>query len=291
MKEFRVWPADAGMRLDIFLAKQYPQFSRASLDPLFESGFVSLNKRPAKQGDKLRPGSVISIDEKPLFKKPASINLPVLYEDDDVVVINKPAGVLTHSKGALNIEPTVASFISKKITDDKLKGNRAGIVHRLDRATSGVIITAKTETAQKYLQRQFSNRKTAKVYQAIVEGWPEPPEALIDAPIERNPKRPQTFRVGAGGKSAQTKYATLKRFQKGSKKYALLELSPITGRTHQLRVHMAYIGHHVVGDSLYSKGDGGLYLHAQSLKLRIPSGAEKTFRAKAPSKFKEFMES
>lgn len=288
MKKFRAGPDDVGSRLDVFLARKYPQFSRASLDPLFDSGLVFRNKKPAKQGDRLRASDAIGLDEKLLFKKPDVIKLPVLYEDDDVVVVDKPAGVLTHSKGALNLEATVASFVKDKIVDKNLSGNRAGIVHRLDRATSGLIIAAKTEAAQKYLQRQFSNRKVTKVYQAIVIGWPKPTEALIDAPIERDPKRPQTFRVGQGGKSAQTRYRSLEHFEKDDKKYALLELSPITGRTHQLRVHLAYIGSPVLGDNLYGKGGGELYLHAHSLKLHLPSGQQKKFTSALPDKFKRF---
>jgi 23S rRNA pseudouridine1911/1915/1917 synthase len=288
MKEVRAGPDDVGLRLDIFLARQYPDFSRASLEPLFKADKVSLDSKPAKPGDKLRPGDKIRVDDALLYKTLGKIELPVLYEDEGVIVIDKPAGVLTHAKGALNTEASVASFLAAKITDKNLGGNRAGIVHRLDRVTSGVIIAAKTEAAQKYLQKQFAGRKAQKKYLAIVEGWPEPPEAIIDAPIERNPKRPQTFRVGAGGKPAQTRYHTLERFNLGGHDYAELELVPVTGRTHQIRVHLKYIGHPVVGDSLYGRGGSDLLLHASRLKIRLPSGEEKLFKSRRPKRFNEF---
>src|SRR5262249_28394801 len=148
--------------------------------------------------------------DRPLFKKPPKISLPIIYEDNDVIVIDKPAGILTHAKGALNTEATVASFIESKLAEDLPKNNRAGIVHRLDRATSGVIITAKHDKALKWLQKQFSTRKTKKLYLAIAEGELEPAEAIIDAPIARNPRKPQTFYVSPIGKPAQTEYKLLK---------------------------------------------------------------------------------
>jgi 23S rRNA pseudouridine1911/1915/1917 synthase len=221
---------------------------------------------------------------------PEEIDLPILYQDKNVIVIDKPAGVLTHSKGSMSTEGTVASFISPLINSYELLGNRAGIVHRLDRATSGVIITAKNAETMKYLQKQFSQRKTKKTYFAIVEGWPEPESALIDAPIERNPKKPQSFRVGSSGKTAQTEYKTIKKIEKNGQKYALLELKPVTGRTHQLRVHLTYTKHPIVGDSVYAKAGDKMYLHAYSLEITLPGGERKVFEATLPKIFKEFLE-
>lgn len=290
MQEYVVEPEAVGSRVDLFVAGKYPQFARSALQVLFDDSLVLINGQAAKAGNKLREGDIVSIDETTLFAKPEQIDLPVIYEDDNVIVINKPAGVLTHSKGSLNLEATVATFIQPKLDDKKLIGNRAGIVHRLDRATSGVIITAKSADALAYLQKQFSQRKTKKTYYAIVEGWPEPGEAVIDAPIERNPKRPQTFRVGSGGKTAQTKYRILKKFQKNGQKYAFLELSPTTGRTHQLRVHLAYIGHPIVGDRVYGHSGNYMYLHAQSLEITLPGGERRVFEAPLPDVFKDFIE-
>ena len=141
----------------------------------------------------------VRVDESLLKRQPVMIELPIVYEDEDVIVVNKPEGILSHSKGVMNEESTVASFIAPKLSSE-LAGNRAGIVHRLDRATSGLIITAKNQDAQAKLQKQFSQRRVKKTYLAIVEGIPEINEAVIEAPIERNPKKPQTFRVNAEGK-------------------------------------------------------------------------------------------
>jgi 23S rRNA pseudouridine1911/1915/1917 synthase len=143
MQEFKVGTDDAGVRADIFVAKKYPQFARAALSILFDKKIVIINGKAAKAGAKIKEGDSISLDESKLFMKPKEIILPVLYEDSNVMVINKPAGILTHSKGSLNTEATVASFIEPHINSYELIGSRAGIVHRLDRGTSGVIVTAK----------------------------------------------------------------------------------------------------------------------------------------------------
>lgn len=277
------------MRADIFVTKAFPGYSRSSLASLFETGKVTINGKPIKAGQKLKPQDEIQIDAADLFKQPEKIELPVIYEDRDVIVINKPAGVLTHSKGAINHEATVASFIRSKITDEGLSGNRAGIIHRLDRMTSGIIITAKNQPAMTWLQRQFSSRKLKKVYVAIIEGVPKETQAIIDAPIGRNPKKPQTFKVLSSGRQAQTKYKVLKSFKKGPKAYSLLELEPITGRTHQIRVHLAYIGNPVYGDPMYGDAGDQLMLHAKSLEIILPDKTKHTFKAPAPKYFKDFL--
>jgi 23S rRNA pseudouridine1911/1915/1917 synthase len=289
MQEFKVIKASVGVRADVFVAEKFPKYTRAALKALFDRSEVAINKIPAKPGYKLRLGDNISVITELLNAQPGPIELPVIYEDDDVVVINKQAGVLTHSKGALNTEATVASFISSKITDKGLIGNRAGIVHRLDRHTSGVIICAKNAAAQSWMQKQFSQRKTKKTYLAVVEGVPEPDEAIIDVPIERSPSKPQTFRAGQGGKPAQTKYKVIKTTIKGGKSYSLLELKPVTGRTHQIRVHFKYIGHPVVGDRVYGHDGRAMLLHAKSLEITLPDKSRQTFMAPTPAEFKEFL--
>jgi 23S rRNA pseudouridine1911/1915/1917 synthase len=290
MQEYVVEPEAVGSRVDVFIASKYPQFARSALEVLFDNKLVQINGQTVKAGSKLREGDSVRVDETTLFQKPEPIDLQVIYEDAHVIVINKPPGVLTHSKGSLNIEGTVASFVLPKITDDNLRGNRAGIVHRLDRATSGVIIAAKNSKSLKYLQKQFSQRRTKKMYYAVVEGWPAQDGALIDASLLRNPKKPQTFKVGAGGKPAQTEYKVVKKFEKSGQKYALLELKPVTGRTHQLRVHLAYIGHPIVGDAVYGRAGGYTYLHAARLEVTHPGGERKVFEAPLPKIFKEFTE-
>src|SRR5579862_9178907 len=270
--EYLAKPADAGRRLDVVVADLYPDFTRSSLELLFDKDMVSVDGQAAKAAHKVRPKDKIVVDETYLKSEPLAADLPIIYEDDDVTVINKPAGVLTHSKGALNLEATVASFIKSKINDETLTGNRAGIVHRLDRDTSGLIITVKTAESLGKLQKQFSNRKVKKEYVAIVEGIPKPKKAIIDAPIMRRPSKPNTFKVGEQGKPALTEYKVAKIFKYKNRIYSLIELKPKTGRTHQLRVHMAYIGHPIVGDKVYGQENNGLMLHAKSLELTLPNG-------------------
>jgi RluA family pseudouridine synthase len=166
-----------------------------------------------------------------------------------------------------------------------MTGDRAGIVHRLDRATSGVMICAKHPAALKLLQKQFENRTAKKTYLAVVSGIVTPDEAIINLPIERNPKAPATFRVGASGKDAQTRYEVVK-FGIGK---TLLELHPATGRTHQLRVHLAHISHPILGDPLYGKSDARLYLHSRQLSLTLPNGTKKTFTSPAPTSFEKVL--
>jgi len=278
--------SDAGVRADKFVAAQYPQFTRSALEALFDQKLVQINGANAKAAQKVKPGDQVVVDESLLKTKPPKIDLPVIYEDSNVIVLDKPAGVLTHSKGALNLEGTVASFIEPKVKD--MQGNRAGIVHRLDRGTSGVIVAAKSHDALSSLQRQFSKRKAKKTYLAVVEGKLSPKAAIINAPILRNPAKPQTFKVGAAGKPSITEYQVIKTFAKNSKEYSLVELKPQTGRTHQLRVHMAYVGHPIVGDHIYGHDGEHLLLHAKSLEITLPTSERKVFTADLPASIKEF---
>lgn len=273
-------------RLDQYVISQFPELSRGYTTKLIEQGRVLVNGEPqTKSGYKLRRDDKIKInyDENDLPTIP-DIELEVLYEDDDCVVINKPVGVLSHSKGAYNPEATVASWLTSRIRG--IEGDRAGIVHRLDRATSGVMIAAKTPEALGWLQKQFSQRKVKKAYIAVVSGIFKEEQAIIDMPIERNPKKPQTFRVGSNGKAAVTPYKVLK----SNEELSLVQLTPQTGRTHQLRVHLAHIGHPIVGDMLYAgKAAARLYLHAQSLELTLPSKDRKTFTVPTPKQFSEII--
>jgi 23S rRNA pseudouridine1911/1915/1917 synthase len=273
-------------RLDQRVIELLPLLSRGFAVKLIEQGKVTVDGEPVlKAGYKLRLGERVSVDyvqeEQPPIE---SIDLPILYEDDDCIVINKPLGVLTHSKGDFNPEATVASFLRERVAD--LDGSRAGIVHRLDRATSGVMICAKTSEALSFLQKQFSLRKVKKKYIAIVSGHLANEHAVIDMPIERNPKKPQTFRVGANGKSALTEYHVLET----NDKLSLLELAPQTGRTHQLRVHLNHLGHPILGDTFYGgKPAERLFLHALSLEITLPNRERKTFSAILPESFAEAM--
>ena len=277
-----------GERADVFLASKYPEYARSALKGLFDNHNVQVNGRLVKPSYRLKQGDKILIDASLLQSQPVIVDLPVLYEDKDVVVINKPAGTLTHSKGMLNLESTVASFISSKLNDRSLTGNRAGIVHRLDRATSGIIICARNQKSLKWLQQQFSSRKAKKTYLAFVDGVPRAKEAIIDIPIGRNPKRPQTFKATTAGKPAQTHYKVLKTIKKDKQGFSLVELKPVTGRTHQLRLHLAYIGSPIAGDPVYGRGVGQMLLHASQLELVLPNGQRKSFSAALPKEFKDF---
>lgn len=281
-----------------------PQLTRSAASHLIEQGKVTVNGQPVtKAGYKLRKGDEITVEYDPdVAESIPAIELTVLYEDDDCAVVEKPIGLLTHSKGLFNPEPSVASWLGTKLAKDpknKLldlekdvaigspNNPRAGIVHRLDRATSGVMIVAKTPDALAWLQKQFAQRKVKKTYMAVIEGQLNPPEAVIDMPIERNPKKPQTFRVGGNGKHAITHYKTVET----NGKYSLVELKPETGRTHQLRVHLSHQNHPILGDEFYNghKADR-LYLHALSLELTLPNRERKAFTSDLPAEFRGILQ-
>lgn len=276
----------AGTRTDVLASNLFPSISRAFIHKLFDAKKITVEGAKAKPGHKLRIGEELFIDfELADIDKIPDIELPVLYEDDNVLVVNKPTGVISHSRGRYWNEPSVASFVRQKTGQD---GERAGIVHRLDRATSGVMICAMNPATLSFLQKQFSVRKVKKTYMAAVSGHCDPEEAVIDMPIERNPKTPSTFRVGPNGKLATTKYKVVK----SNKNSDLVELSPTTGRTHQLRVHLQQLGHPIIGDTLYGgRPADRLMLHALSLEITIPGGERKTFSASLPDEFESMFES
>lgn len=270
-------------RLDQKVVELIPQLSRAFAGKLIGQSRVTVNGTVRlKAGHKIHDGDEVIIDyDVAEMDNIPDIELEVLYEDDDCVVINKPVGLLTHSKGAFNPEATVATWLRLRTKD--INGNRAGIVHRLDRATSGVMICAKTPEALSWLQKQFAQRRTKKTYYAVIAGTLDPLEAVIDMPIERNPKAPAMFRVGVLGKASRTLYKVIN----SSTSYTLVELKPETGRTHQLRVHLAHLGHPIVGDVLY-KGEPAerLYLHAEELEITIVKEHErKVFTVPVPQEF------
>jgi 23S rRNA pseudouridine1911/1915/1917 synthase len=277
-----------GLRLDQYVIREKPTLSRAYATRLIIDGKVRINDQPSKPGYKLREQDVITIDyDEDDQPEVPDIDLPILYEDADCIVVNKPTGILTHNKGIRYVEATVASFVRSR--SKVLEGERPGIVHRLDRATSGVMICAKTPEALSWLQKQFHDRVAQKTYTAIIQGTLTPSSAIIDMPIERNPKAPASFRVGANGKSAQTYYEIIRTSD--NEKYSLLELKPKTGRTHQLRVHLAHHHHPIVGDTLYDgEAADRMYLHAHKLTITLPNGQTKTFEAPLPTEFETKMQ-
>lgn len=271
------------MRLDMHVAEQWPEQSRSTWKKLIEAGSVSVNgavETSVKYN--VREEDIVTV-ETPATPDHSRETLPVIYEDENVIVIDKPVGVLTHSKGALNDEFTVAEFVRSK-TMYKHDTNRPGIIHRLDRATSGVILCVKNDATASYLARQFSDRTTKKRYVAVVTGVPKQDEAVIDLPIGRNPKSPSTFRVDPSGKSAETYYKVIE----SSGEHSLVELSPKTGRTHQLRVHMSHIGTPIVGDPVYGiETADSMYLHARSLEITLPGGDRQLFESAVPETFNQ----
>lgn len=276
--DFTAVEEDAGKRLDVFVTQQIDDLNRSNVSKLCNGDKVAVNGDVKKAKYKVRQGDKVSVDYKRSLQIPTNIDLPIIYEDQDCLVIDKPVGLLTHSKGTFNPEATIATLISPKLTD--LDGERGGIVHRLDRATSGVMICAKSAEALSWLQKQFSERKVKKTYVAVINGIIKPSEATIDMPIKRNPKKPQTFRVGAGGKPSTTHYKIIMH----NEDYSLLELKPTTGRTHQLRVHLKHFERPIVGDVLYDGEQADrLYLHAQSLEITLLNRKRQTFTSKVPS--------
>jgi RluA family pseudouridine synthase len=238
------------------------------LQKFIENGFVKVDGVLAtKPNQKFEDGVKIELNV-PEEQKNADLVPEVIYEDDNVLVLNKPAGLLSMAKGEYCPEKTLEDY--------------GLLVHRLDRDTSGVVIMAKNEDAQTMLRRQFQDRKAHKTYYAVVTGRPKMDEARIYLPIARDKKRPTTFRVDANGKESETFYKVVK----ADDKHSLIELRPTTGRTHQLRVHLNYLGHPIMGDVVYGgeKADR-LYLHAKSLEITLPGGERRTFEAPLPESF------
>ncbi len=268
------------VRLDLELATRFPEISRSTWQKHVKAGHVSVNGEV-----ELSPKhDVIAVDTIAVAVPDAidfsQNELPILYIDDNVVVINKPIGVLSHSKGAMNDEFTVADFFRRYSTYNS-DTNRPGIIHRLDRDTSGVMIGARNAETATMLQKQFADRKTKKIYLAIVEGVPKALKAQIDLPIGRNPSAPSTFKVDVKGKAALTKYEVIATTDTN----ALVKMYPRTGRTHQLRVHMKYINNPIMGDKVYGKAADRLYLHAASLEITIPVSDRRVFEAPVPKEF------
>lgn len=258
------------VRLDILMGEIYKSYNRSSLQKFIEFGFVTVDGKMAKKpNQKFERG--VKIDLKiPSTMKNADLEPKVIYEDGNVVVLDKPAGLLSMAKGQYCPENTLERY--------------GLLVHRLDRDTSGVVIMAKNPEVQMFLKKQFQDRKTHKTYYAIVSGRPKLDEAKIDLPLARDLKRPTTFRVDPNGKASETYYKVIK----SDDKHSLVELKPTTGRTHQLRVHMKYLGHPILGDPVYGEEKADrLYLHANKLEITLPGGKRTVFEAKLPKEFKD----
>ena len=256
------------VRLDVMMAGIYKSYNRSTLQKFIRNGFVKVDDEVVLKPNALFvPGVKIDLVV-PEEQKNADLVPEVIYEDENVLVVNKPAGLLSMAKGQYCPEKTLEDY--------------GLLVHRLDRDTSGVVILAKNPETQTMLRRQFQDRKTHKTYYAVVEGRPRLDAARIDLPIARDYKHPTTFRVEPGGKASETFYKVLQ----ADDKHALVELKPTTGRTHQLRVHMKYLGHPIVGDVVYGNEPAArLMLHAGALEITLPGGVRRTFEAPLPEEF------
>jgi 23S rRNA pseudouridine1911/1915/1917 synthase len=273
----------AGSRLDHCLQQQFPDYSRSRLQEWIKAGRVLINGTPTRASHTLREGDVIEVEPAsltPLAAAPEDIPLEILYEDDDLVAINKPAGMVVHAGAGVRSGTLVNALLHRFESLSTSAGDqRPGIVHRLDRYTSGVLLVARTDAAHRSLSEQFAARRVRKTYLALVHGVVKADQGRIEKPIARDPVRRirMTARL-AEGRQAWSEYLVLRRFAN----LTLLEVRIGTGRTHQIRVHLASIGHPVVGDRLYGAPAevpgrpplGRYFLHAASIRFEQPSSGQ-----------------
>ncbi len=276
MKEFIVEQEYAKLRLDKAIANKYPDLSRTNIQRLIEEEKILVNDKSQKASYKTSIGDKIQIEQeepKEIQLEAQEIPLNIIYEDKDIIVVNKEKGMVVHPACG-NPEGTLVNAIMS-ICKDSLSGIggkiRPGIVHRLDKDTSGLIIIAKNDKAHINLSEQIKNHEVKKTYIALVRGEVRENEATINMPISRSTKDRKKMAVSRTGKNAITHFKVLERFSG----YTLLELNIETGRTHQIRVHMSYIGYPIVGDTVYSNGKNpfgvtGQMLHAQKLNFKHP---------------------
>ncbi len=288
-------PADAGgQRLDTFLAHECPDLSRSRLQRLIVDGNVIVEGGHAKPALKVQTGQVIEVtvpEPKPAGISPQHIPLEVVYQDADILVVDKPAGLTVHPAPG-HPDRTLVNAVLALCPDLQGIGGvtRPGMVHRLDKDTSGLIVVAKNEKAHADLSVQFKERRVKKAYLAVVHGRLEPPEAVIEAPIGRDPANRKRMAVTANGREATTQYRAISYLEG----YTLVEAVPSTGRTHQIRVHMASLGHPLVGDGTYGNRHPILdrhFLHAHLLGFRLPATGEYAeFNAELPQELAAFLD-
>lgn len=275
LSHYKIPERFAGQRLDVALA-ELSQVSRSQTKRWFDDALVRIDGAPARAAVVLRGGENIEVTLPGTAPTSGAIpDIEVVYEDENLLIIEKPAGLLVHDTEARSDQPTVAAWAATRVEDSD--SERPGIIHRLDRDTSGLLVLAKHPAAKAALQQLWQDRHVRKTYQTLVVGQPQPAEATIKLPIARSRRTPTKRAVVPGGREATTHYRTLAVYPGAS----LLEVDLETGRTHQIRVHMAHIGHPVVGDALY----GGMpsktsplpalarqFLHASRLEFVGPSG-------------------
>jgi len=304
---FSVSNADAGQRLDAFLALHVEGWSRARLQRLIEAGDVLVNGQVAKSSYKLHPNDQIEVELTPPLSSafaPEDIPLDIVFEDDDLIVVNKPAGMVVHPAAGAE-SGTLANALAFHFTKlSNIAGaTRPGIVHRLDKGTSGLLVVAKTESAHEHLSDQFREREVFKSYLALVHGQVEKKSDTIDQPIARDPSNRVRMAIVRGGRPSVSIYRVRKRFDR----FTVLDVELKTGRTHQIRVHLSWLKHPVVGDKVYGGGRdntvadariraqiaslGRQFLHAEKLGFRHPrSGEELRFVAPLPPDLQKLLE-
>jgi 23S rRNA pseudouridine1911/1915/1917 synthase len=289
--EFVVSENDAKLRLDQFLAKRLPSYSRSRLQQLIRGGLVRLNEQSTRPRQIVRGGDRIDLTEPPLEKidiRPEPIPLEILFEDDDLIVINKPAGLTVHPGAGQREHTVVNALLSHCATLSGIGGKeRPGIVHRLDKETSGCLVVAKNDMAHRELSKQFAARTVEKIYLALVAGKLRKPAGLIEEKIGRHPVHRRRMRVTSlRGRTATTEYRVIR----SSNQASLIECRLHSGRTHQVRVHLHHLGHPVLGDKIYAprfaKNLPRQMLHAWKLGFHHPgTGDWKIFEAPLPADF------
>ncbi|MEO8024891.1 MAG: RluA family pseudouridine synthase [Bryobacteraceae bacterium] len=294
-----VKPEQAGRRLDHVLQEAFPQFSRARMQAWAKSGRVLVDGAATEKASAiLRGGERISLAPDappPLRAEPEDLPVDILYEDDAVIAINKPAGLTVHAGAGAHSGTLVNRLVARFRTLSQVGGDqRPGIVHRLDKETSGVLLVARTDAAHRALAEQFATRTVDKVYLALVHGLVKKDAGRVETPITRDPvRRTRMTTKLEKGRSALTMYRVLRRCAEARLSY--LEVTIGTGRTHQIRVHLASIGHPVVGDRLYgAPADADLgrnFLHAHRISFDSPATGERvTVEAALPAELEAFLE-
>ena len=287
---------ESGRRLDAYISSQDEEITRTSAQRLIEQGNILVNGKKQKVSYKVSISDIITIEEvKPqeIELKAQEIPIEIIYEDTDIIVVNKPKGMVVHPANG-NPDGTLVNAIMA-ICKDSLSGIggeiRPGIVHRLDKDTSGLLIVAKNDKAHVNMSEQIKNHEVKKTYIALVRGCIKENEATIDMPIGRSNSDRKKMAVNKKGKNAVTHIKVLKRYDK----YTLLEINIETGRTHQIRVHLSHIGFPVIGDYIYSNGKNefgvvGQCLHAKELEFKHPiSGNDMKLQASLPEYFEDIL--
>jgi 23S rRNA pseudouridine1911/1915/1917 synthase len=291
----RVADAEGGQRVDKFLA-EHSLLSRSAIARLARDGHVRADGAAVEPAYKVRGGQELVVDvpasEPDALLRAEDIDVEVLYEDEDVVVVNKPAGLVVHPAHGHKTGTLVNAMLGRISSRTGRESGRPGIVHRLDKDTSGVMIVAKNDVAQLALSRQLQQQRFAKEYLALVTGDPGETEVVIEAPVERDSDDRRRMVVRAGGREAITRFKRIASWENNANpaseaaggRASLLLVKPVTGRTHQIRVHLAYAHFPIVGDPVYGRrgdtsGLGRQFLHAWRLTVRLPHAGERTFTA------------